>query len=164
MLLIKKITNMQNFYINNNSFLIFFKKFSRINIGDIIYIKYFLIFKKKRKIFKFYGLCLDKTISGLITLRSWFNKENLRIKFFFYNPYLVECRRITYYPIRYKIKKLYFKQKFIFKNYLAFYKSLSVYDINFFEVHVIQFLANGICSQYYIKKNFFLFKTRYRFR
>jgi hypothetical protein len=104
----------------------------------LIFIKYFLFFKKKRKIFKFSGIKLKSKNNGFLILKCFLNKEKFLINFFIFNPYIVS--------INYNIKKL------VFNN-------LYTYKLIFFN-----YLIGGLISQYYFKPFFFLLKTKYKFR
>ena len=141
-------------------------KYNKINIGDILSIKYFFFYKKKRKVFRFYGLCINKKSNFFLDVRLLFHNTKLKLNFFFFNPYIFELEKISFYDRKYNIKRLYFKSKFLFKNFLILNRLnyFKVYNFIFFENFFIYFLVSSLCSQYKSKKFIFLYKTRYKFR
>ena len=156
----------KQFYFNKNNKFIKLLKIKKINnlnlIGQILFIRYFFFKKKKRKLFKLVGLCIDYKPNTFLTIRIITDKEPLKIIFCIFNPYVINLEFIHKYPNIYRIKRWFFKEKFNFNQ--IFNLNYNVYNFNYFETYIIKYLINNICSKFKLLKFNFLFKTRHKFR
>lgn len=136
-----------------------------LKIGQSVKIFYFLIIKKKRRYFNFFGFLVSKNLNAnnFSIINSWGN-QLLYIKFplvcpFIYNFY----RTYKYNVLNYRVSKLYFKKKVKIKDLY----------VNFlFHKHIIQYslhylLLNKTCNRIFLvkkkRKQFKKIKKKFRY-
>lgn len=88
----------------------YFSEFSKctlkkFKIGQILYIRYFYIHKKKRKMFKFFGLCVNKKSNYFLEISVIFNKEPIKLCFYIFNPFIINLHIVRTHANYFRVKR-----------------------------------------------------------
>lgn len=124
---------------------------------------YFLVIKKKRKVFSFLGFCISLNFNTMnfCLANSWGN-QFLKITFPLVCPFILSMHRNYKYNIlKYRITKFYFKNKIKIKDLTP------VFNIKTVQYNIIFLLLNKVFFSTYLvkkrRKHFKKIKKKFRY-
>lgn len=148
----KKI-KLNSFVLKNNFNLInFYNKPTKFKFftGVPVRLFYFLVIKKKRKVFSFLGFCLSISLNTMnFCLANTIGNQFLKITFPLICPFVLSIHRnYKYNPLIFRVTRFYFKNKIKIKDLTPiFNKKIVQYNIIFL------LLKNVFFSVYLAKKH-----------
>lgn len=136
----------------------------KLNVGDPIRLFYFLVIKKKRKIFSFLGFCLSINKNTLnFSLANTVGNQFLKITFPFICPFIISMHRnYKYNVLDFRIKKFYFKKKIKIKDLTPIFSKRSRVQYNIIFL-LLNKVFTSICLIKKKRKHFKKSKKKFRY-
>lgn len=134
-----------------------------LKIGYPIRIFYFLVIKKKRKVFSFLGFCLSLNYNNLnFCLANTWGNQFLKITFPLVCPFIISLHRnYKYNFLKFRITKFYFKKKIKIKDLTPIINQKTV-QYNIFLLLLNKFFFSVFLLKKY-RKHFKKIKKKFRY-
>lgn len=135
----------------------------KLVVGLPLRIFYFLVIKKKRKVFSFLGFCLSLNYNTMnFCLANTWGTQFLKITFPLICPFILSIHRnYKYNPLKFRVAKFYFKNKIRIKDLTPIFNNKSVH------FNILLLLLNKIFFSAYLlkkrRKHFKKIKKKFRY-
>lgn len=135
----------------------------KLRLGCPIRAFYFLVIKKKRKIFSFLGFCLSINYNNLnFCLANTWGNQFLKIVFPVICPFILSLHKnYKYNYLKFRITKFYFKNKIKIKDLTP------IFNVKIVQYNIFLLLLNKFFFSFYLlkkrRKHFKKIKKKFRY-